>query len=276
MADPISFEERSHADFGALQQRVLGTETGLRDLSTAFVALRSDLERQIGSLGSSLASQISDISKAFSDSSRPNLGAMATIGLGAVGILITIGTLALSPTSSNVDKLAATVSKSVDGLSSDIKALAEMSVRREDFRDFRASTNTWITHIRDQQESDEKASVTQRQIDDLKTANDERYRITVEWVKAQLARDESIVAAIDSQLVKRPEIEAANHAQDDKVAQMASALGQRIELLSTRANVMQTQLDQMFPPSKLIDELWNGLRELRVIAASGPAAQATK
>jgi hypothetical protein len=70
----------------------------------------------------------------------------------------------------------------------------------------------------------------------------------------------ALESRLDAKLVKRPEIEAANRSQDE-----------RITTLSTRMNAIQAQVDALFPPSKLIDELWSGLRELR---AANSAAKA--
>jgi hypothetical protein len=225
---------QSQVDIGALTQRVTGLEASVNGIVDSIRALSEKLDSKPTNWWGLVAGMVGIFS----------------LGGGAV-------TMLLSP-----------INLSIERHEHGITHIAESAINREDYVRDRGETERWISSVRDRLRSDEDVAVSQRELGELEKRVDERYKITTEFItetvrrghdsnKELIAELDKHIAAIDIQQVKRPEIEAANHSQDD-----------RITTLSTRMNTIQAQIDSFFPPSKMIDELWSALREVR----SGPLA----
>ena len=225
--------QQAHVDIGALAQRVTGVEGTLQQIW--------------GALG--------DLSKKL-DSKPTNWWGI--IG-GIVGLLTILGTVfvqAMQPVNGTLERHDHEIAHiSENALRKDDYFRAHDALQRE-VKEMNEKDERWIASLRDRLRDDEDHAITQRQFSELKERLDERYKITEAYAKAADESAASRITALDAQVVKRPEIEAANHSQDE-----------RITALSTRMNAIQAQVDAMFPASKVIDELWRGLAEVRTSAA---------
>lgn len=211
-----------------------GISTRVTSIEKGFDSLREDF----GRLGDNLARQIENIATTVRGRGT-NWGAIGTIGGVVVGALLTMGTQALQPLYKDVDRHDA----AIELIKSNAYTKADASVDLSTVRDRFARDEKETEHQIDQkvalaQFSEFKEGVL-TEIKDLKTRTD----------------------AIDSNLVKRPEIEAQHRTAD-----------QRSDALSARANTMQAQIDSFFPASKIIDEMWAQLREGRSQQQVAPIA----
>ena len=220
---------QSQVDIGALTQRVTGLEASVNGIVDSI----RDLSKKLDSKPTNWWGLVGGMVGIFS------------VGGGAV-------TMLLSPVNGSIERHEHIITH-----------IAESAINRDDYIRDRGETERWISSVRDRLRSDEDVAVSQKQLGELEKRLDERYKITTEFITETIKRGhesnkeliselEKHIATIDAQQVKRPEIEAANHSQDDRIA-----------TLSIRMNTIQTQIDSFFPPSKMIDELWSALREVR-------------
>jgi hypothetical protein len=250
MSENAEAWRQAHIDIEVVAGKVNTLETGFselkRDVQVGFSQQASTFSAQLIALGEKIERQGS----AYAASRNTSISGVLITACSVAGVMLTIigafGYVTIGP-----------MFKFEDDIASQMRKTEDASVRRDDFRDFAKTSEAWSVSLRDRLRSDEDNAVSQRQIAELKDRFDERYKITSEDEREKFARLESQVTAIDGNLVKRPEIEAANHAQDE-----------RITTLSTRMNAIQAQIDSFFPPSKIIDELWRGLAELRTGAVT--------
>ena len=178
--------DQVHIDLGALAQRVTG------------------LEGSIVSIGD----QLRELARKLDGKPTNWYGVIA----GVVGLLTLIGGVfaqAIAPINADLGRHEREIGHIVDN-----------AVSRVDYQRDADKNERWSGSLRDRLED----KVGQRQFAELKERLDERYRITEDYNKSSLARLEKRIDTLDLELVKRPEIEAANHAQDGRIDSVANGL----------------------------------------------------
>lgn len=169
--------------------------------------------------------------------------ALATVAGVFISTFVVIGSMALSP-----------IRETVGDLKRDSREQSETTVKTVDFNDFKdAQQRRNIVAETGIKDANAAISALAVSVAHMQGQSEEQRASYLR----ELADTKASIRDIDGALVKRPEIEAANRSQD-----------QRTDALSARANAMQAQIDALFPPSKLIDELWSGLREVRALAGA--------
>lgn len=243
----------------ALDARLRATERGYNELGRrldGLVGMVTDVAKDLSAKIERLATYTA---------SRPTnwyafYGAAFALGSLALGI----GVAVVAPINSDISKNAAHIDKTLDAL-----ATVEDKVEwKSDFRDYVRQSDEWMTALRDRQRTDEdRDAANLKQLAEDIGRLDERTKINHENAVRDSARLQTQIDATDLQLVKRPEIEAANRAESDARASSIANTNARIDALSARINGVQTDIHNMFPPSKIIDEIWALLRDALARAA---------
>lgn len=260
------WQRQTSGNIDALSERLTGNERSVVNLSDQFGSFQRDTNTRFDNLTARLELQFRDISAkidtqsaAYGASGRTNWTAFFGSAATVVGVIATIGAMAIVPLSRDIyDNKLATAH------------IIETMFPKADAAADEAALIHRIERIGDYM-------VPIKQYDESMKRVDERYKITEDGNSTRLGNIEKRVSEIDSQLVKRPEleaqshaVEAANKAQDDKTAMAINSLMQRVDSLSARQTGFDVQLNSLFPLSKVLDELWAGQREQRIMGVPGP------
>ncbi|MDE2106274.1 MAG: hypothetical protein KGL39_54140 [Patescibacteria group bacterium] len=218
--------EQAHVDIGALAQRVTGLEGAI----------------------ASVVDQIHDLAKKLDTRPTNWYGVIA-----GVGVILTLGGgffyQAIAPVNSEILRNSTHIDKLTDVIS---KMAGEVEWKT-DVRDYERQARIEAQRLADRQRADEGAAdASFRTIIENVARLDERTKIAHEDEMRAADRMQTRVDSIDLQLVKRPEIEAANH-----------ALGDRIDEIEKREGDTRTQLESLFPPAEMIKEIWASIRDMR-------------
>ena len=202
-----------HIDLGALAQRVTGTENAIANLSNQFTDLSNSFSSQMRDLGKKLDGQ----NDAFAASRATNWPVL----LSAVGVVIMLVGAVLWPQMEGLAKVETLLGKMQDTYVrvSDLNASSEILRGR-------------LTKLDSLAETLDAAKLGIREHEEFKTRiNGELAQETSARKEANL-RTEQALRDLDAQLVKRPEINAANKTTDD-----------RIDALSVHCDALQKQVN---------------------------------
>lgn len=252
--DERDWREQNHADLGALHARVDSIEKGLSTIGTAV----RDLSTKIDGVNiAALSARTTNWTGLLSA-----VGAVAAV---VVSVIIGLGAAVITPMNSKMSETASSLAK-----------ISEIMVRKDDSLAADNKLGNWLIKFSDRQREDEEKAVRQVDIDDLKyrqrriedeyvtgkqlaemsTRVDERYRGTLDSVNAVIRRLEDRTDAIDGSLVKRPEILALNQSLKEAIESDRRTEDDRISAVSTRLNETEARIGQMFPPGKILDQIW--------------------
>ncbi len=225
----ISGWRQAGIDIEVVAGQVKTLEVGFADLKNQFTTLQRDVQAGFSQQAASFSAQMANLAEkierqgnVFNASNRTSITTFLTTTATVASVLGAFGWAIIRPITDGQEDTARILGK-----------LSEQAVHKEDFRIYAADTGNWIGNLRDRLRTDEDNAVSQRQISELKERLDERYKITEDAVNRDTARVERRTDDLDLQLVKRPEIEAAE-----------KAIGERIDALSARNNAMQLQIDK--------------------------------
>lgn len=211
--------ETDHISLDGLAARVTATERQIAAVAEQVGNLARETTAQNTNLGNRFTAELNAIGAKI-DRQNENFGASRATNwqsLAAIaGVLLSIGGIVVSQLNSNISR-------------NDV-AIGVIESERFTHRDG-VEMAAGFTHWIDKVQTDKVGR--------------EEYAEALSDLKQR-------VAAIEGMIVKRPEIEAAQHAMD-----------QRIDALSTRDNGIQAQIDSFFPAAKTIDEMWAQIRESR-------------
>ena len=205
-----------HIDLGALAQRVTGTENAIVNLSNQFTDLSNSFSSQMRDLGNKI-----DIQQAnFNKDRATNWTGFTQASMAVVGVVIALIGAIMWPQITGLAKIEALVEKMQDTYVrvSDMNASSE--ILRERLTKFDSAISTLFS---------DKIGV--REHEEFKTRIIREFGEEVAVRKESDSRVDQALRDLDSQLVKRPEINAANQ-----------ALGARLDALSARYDVLQKQL----------------------------------
>lgn len=238
-----------------------------RARATAFQAeTRQNFDRisqQFSTAYSSLGDKIEKQGRESATSRQFSVSNFLTVSASVGGFLAIIGGALFWPIVTTQSEIAR-----------DLKETIKSSMTREDYNkdhdrnakeaeDTRAALYNWISKVQSRQQSDEDGAVTQRQVAELKDKLDERYVEVNDRMKSIVTR----VETMDANLVKRPEIQAANDAQDKQVAETNRVISERITAIVESLAALRNDFNSISPLSNVIRDLQN-----RVDRANNPAA----
>lgn len=248
--------QRDRHDFGALEQRVYGAERKIDELGVQTSSQIQNLRTELGSAIQLISTKIDQQQTAQIDSSRTKWTPIVTCATGLavafVAIFGVVGSMALTPIRTDIEKLY----KAVDETNNKMTPLLTLADdQKSNVIQFAALTKAdegkWS---RDAQAEYEKRV-------------DERYKLEHEYAVRDLARVEGHINEVDSNQIKRPEIQAADSNIRDRITASEATQNDRTNSLSARANATDAKVDALFPPSKMVDQIWEQLRESRMNAA---------
>jgi len=199
-----------HIDLGALAQRVTGIEN-------AFSSFADSVSSQIRDLGTKIDAQ----GTSFAASRSTNWTSFISATAAVVAVLITIGGAIIWPLISDLNKVSATVSKIQDNYAKTADVITAMDRNRDRIARLEANITALDT-----------AKIDVREHEEFKTRIDAGLRDETSARKETGLAIERALRELDSQLVKRPEIEASN-----------KALGQRIDVMATHYDALQKQVN---------------------------------
>jgi hypothetical protein len=238
------WRQQQHDDFGAISARVASTERGIVALDGRLEAFGRDTTARFNSISQSISDVFDKLSIKIDAVNTSSVASRSTNWgtiCAAAGVVLAFGTAIIVPIMSDLKDVSAQLQK-----------VSEESVKKDDFREYHDDTAKWLTSQRDRLRTDEDSAVSQRQLEELKERQDERYRITEDANKTLFSRTMERLDALDAQLVKRPELQAIH---DDDTT--------RINTLADGLHDLQSQIEGAFPPSKVIEDIQRSLSELR-------------
>lgn len=242
----------AHINIEALSGRVESFGASLNETRAQFNGFQSEVRESFRTLGDKIAA-----------SGQFSVSNFLTVSASVGGFLAIIGGALFWPIVTTQTEIA-----------KDLKEAIKSSITREDYNkdhdrnakeveDQRTATYNWIAKVQARQQSDEDGAVTQRQISELKDKLDERYVEVNDRIKAVITR----VETMDANLVKRPEISAANDAQDKQVAETNRVVSERLTAIVGSLAALRSDFNSISPLSNVIRDLQN-----RVDRASNPGA----
>lgn len=205
----------------------------------------SEIRTQITGLGDRMGGAIQNVlnkidnqQNAYAASRGTNWQSIAAICSVLLGIVGMVGGIVLSQINSDLSRHDIA-----------IEAIKTTRFSKDDARQMSDGITRWLGELSaEQREQTKKVSYLEGVLEERQAAYLREY-----------ASIQSSIRTIDGDLIKRPEIGAANHNQ-----------GERTDALSARLNDVQGQLNSLFPASKTIDEMWAQLREARGSAGGAP------
>jgi hypothetical protein len=214
-------DHQHHSDLGALRERVSNAERGIDNVSDQVATLQRDTARQIENLQTSLSSQIRDVSSSFAASRSTNWG---TIIAAVMGVVV-LGGAVLTPIMSDIGKTAEALEK-----------LSDKTVTKDVFQRGQDDQNNWLANLRDRTRADEEL---------ISTARIEFARFegrTIEQHETFLKEHALLIAhvdALDGNLIKRPEIEAALGSARELTTLTNSAMSARVDAVISSLNELR-------------------------------------
>lgn len=242
--------ERERHDYGALEQRVYGTERKIDDLS-------QQTTRQIDSVRTELSAAVDRISTKIDSqqtfaltTGRTDWKAFATAASAVVTVIMAIGAAVIIPTNSNVSRQDIGLEKIKDTAVTreDLKLVLEIGTKRVAGLETRVNTNEIDIAAM-------KGELAERQASYLRDLG---------VTRAGISEAKAAIRDVDANLIKRPEIEKSENGILAKITASEGTTNDRINSLSARSNSIDAKIDAMFPPSKQMDEIWAMLREYRM------------
>lgn len=249
------WRQQHHEDMGGVSARLTAAETGIQDLGRRFdgfvrgVDARFDsLQQTIVNSNRDLSQQIGSANVAFAASGKTNWGNI----FAGVSVLVAIGGI-----------FGGALSIRLGENTADIKTLQSSTVSRDEWYKAEArltesvnklasSDESWLTRITDRQIYDERTAVKPEAVAEFTKRVDERDEREAHDLDTRLSKAETRIETVDAGIVKRPEIMAA-----------LEALGARIDGLAHREEAHDADIKGLSPPSRVFDEIFSELRELR-------------
>jgi polyhydroxyalkanoate synthesis regulator phasin len=198
---------------------VTGTEKAIENLSGQFSSLANSFQSQM----QGIAAKIDGQQAAYAASKNTNWPAL--IGAGATALTV-IGGFFFSQMQP--------INNDISRHEREITHIAVTAASKDDLRAFKETEDDWNKSLRDRLRADEDGAVSQRQIKEVTERLDEHNRITEQGADARIDALSRRVEAIDSTIVKRPEIAALLENETS-----------RIDALVARITEMQRQVSEV-------------------------------
>ena len=261
--------EQALAFNAATEQRVINLEHVVTDIRGAI----SDLSKKMDTKPTSVWIIMSSLG-----------GILAVVGV-AIGLLLAPRDASIERHEHEIGKIADTALTRDDYFRNhetlvqqvkDLNAALIEQVKEQDAR-----YDRWNSSLRDRLTADEKSAVAQdnsnretyaseKQIAELEKTLQERQDGNRVWLDRLMNR----IDAVDSQLVKRPELQAALDSVKSAIQAAQENNTARINTLGSGLHELQTQVQAVFPPNHALEQMEREISELRQRGLPAPVGAA--
>lgn len=222
-------------NFGALTERVTGTERQITSISDQLNAFQRDTAQQFNSLASTVQSQMAAISDKmdrqsaqFNSARSTNWTAFWASAAAVATVALGLGAAVIAPLSSSLTLAA-----------SDIREISRTTETKDDFRQYQMEMNGWAASLRDRLRADEDASVSQRQVGELAARLDDRDKIRSDNYQQALGLLQKRVDDLEHSSSTHAELESSIRRTDERFAALNGYLG---DLRKDYADALQRAL----------------------------------
>lgn len=266
----------AHINIEALSGRVESFGTSLTETRNQFNSFQNEVRASLDRQSAQTFAQIKDLGDKIEKQGRESavsrqfsVSNFLTVSVSVGGFLAIIGGALFYPFVTQQSR----IEQSIEKTNEVIARINDAVVKKDDFREYvdsaskeadkrEATGNIWISKVQSRLQLDEDGAVTQRQMLELKDKLDERYsEADKHWgevgdkIKALTDR----VVVLDASLVKRPEIQAGNDAQDKLVSELNQTSNDRIAALSASLAALRADFNSISPLNNVIRDLQDRL-----------------